>query len=197
MFKIVLSVEVPGDLSDHGVGVAHKAAAVLQKKGKNTKEFQMDEGKDAWLIIPNSDYIRSLAADADELWQPGAGHNLQAWARKAHTQMADRIYDLPSGLNRAIREGDYKVPWSLQQRRDRHAMETGAERGHTGEEARTIMTMDGEDVMRNVVHILGFFVGYMCCPLHKHTTNDKRNNYADLDLDIKNLLTCGMPSKCV
>jgi hypothetical protein len=32
LFKIVLLVEVPGDLSDHGVGVAHKAAAVLQKK---------------------------------------------------------------------------------------------------------------------------------------------------------------------
>ena len=35
LFKIVLLVEVPGDLSDHGVGVAHKAAAVLQKKRKH------------------------------------------------------------------------------------------------------------------------------------------------------------------
>ena len=34
LFKIVLFVEVPRDLSDHGVGVAHKAAAVLQKKIK-------------------------------------------------------------------------------------------------------------------------------------------------------------------
>ena len=31
LFKIVLLAEVPRDLSDHGVGVAHKAAAVLQK----------------------------------------------------------------------------------------------------------------------------------------------------------------------
>ena len=36
LFKVVLLVEVPGDLSDHGVGVAHKAAAVLQKKKGNT-----------------------------------------------------------------------------------------------------------------------------------------------------------------
>ena len=30
MIKFVLLVEVPGELSDHGVGVAHKAEAVLQ-----------------------------------------------------------------------------------------------------------------------------------------------------------------------
>ena len=32
--KFVLLVEVPGDLSDHGVGVAHKAEAVLQQLKK-------------------------------------------------------------------------------------------------------------------------------------------------------------------
>ena len=37
LFEIVLLVEVPRDLSDHGVGVAHKAAAVLQKKMKKNK----------------------------------------------------------------------------------------------------------------------------------------------------------------
>ena len=130
----------------------------------------MDEGSDSWLINPKSDYIDALAADADNIWQPGNGHNIQAWARKNHTQIADRFYDLPSGLNHAIREGDYKVPWSLQQRRDRHAMETGAERGHTGEEAWTIMTMDGEEVLSSAVHILGFFVGYMGYNSHKRTT---------------------------
>ena len=72
-----------------------------------------------------------------------------------------RIYDLPSGLNRAILAGDYKVPVTLQQRRDRHAMETGAKHGHTGEEAWTIMTMDGAECMSSGVHILGFFVGHM------------------------------------
>jgi hypothetical protein len=39
LFKIVLLVEVPGDLSDHGVGVAHKAAAVLQKKKETTIRY--------------------------------------------------------------------------------------------------------------------------------------------------------------
>ena len=54
--KFVFLVEVPGDLSDHGVGVAHKAEAVLQqpkKTGKNNKaEFHIDKGKDSWLSIP-------------------------------------------------------------------------------------------------------------------------------------------------
>ena len=68
----------------------------------------MDEGSDSWLIIPKSDFIDALAADAGKFWQPGDGHNLQAWARKTHTQIADRIYDMPSGLNHAILEGDYK-----------------------------------------------------------------------------------------
>ena len=62
-------------------------------------------------------------------------------------------------------------------------METGAERGHTGDEARTIMTMDGEEVMSNVVHILGFFVGHMGYNSHKRTTNEKRKDYADYDMD--------------
>ena len=31
LIKFALLVEVPGDLSDHGVGVAHKAKAVLQQ----------------------------------------------------------------------------------------------------------------------------------------------------------------------
>ena len=40
-------------------------------------------------------------------------------------------------------------------------METSAERGHTGEQAWTIMTMDGEEVLSSAVPILGFFVGFM------------------------------------
>ena len=48
-------------------------------------------------------------------------------------------------------------------------METGAKRVHIGEEAWTIMTMDGEEVLSNVVHILGFFVGYMGYNSHKRT----------------------------
>ena len=76
-------------------------------------------------------------------------------------QVGERIYDLPSGLNHAFLEGDCKVPSSRQQRRDRHAMEIGTERGHTGEEAWTVMTMDGDEVMSNGVHILGVFVGHM------------------------------------
>ena len=71
------------------------------------------------------------------------------------------IYDLPSRLNRAILAGDYNVPASLQRRRDRHAMVTGSEHGHTGEEAWTIMTMYGAECMSSGVHILGFFVGRM------------------------------------
>ena len=76
-------------------------------------------------------------------------------------------------------------------------METGAERGHTGEEAWAIMTMDGEEVLSSAVHILGFFVGYMGYNSHKRATNDKRKDYADLDLDIKNLMPCFMKAKCV
>ena len=57
LIKFVLLVEVPRDLSDHGVGVAHKAQAIYQeppKTGKKQKArmFHMDEGKDSWLIIP-------------------------------------------------------------------------------------------------------------------------------------------------
>ena len=78
LFKIVLLVEVPGDLSDHGVGVAHKAAAVLQKKKDNNKiQLHMDKGSDYWLIIPKSDFIDDLAADAGTCWQPGDANNLQ------------------------------------------------------------------------------------------------------------------------
>ena len=49
MIKFVLLVEVPGDLSDHGVGVAHKAQAVYQEPPITSKKkammFHMDEGK--------------------------------------------------------------------------------------------------------------------------------------------------------
>ena len=38
LIKFVLLVEVPGDLSDHGVGVAHKAEAVLQQPKKAGEE---------------------------------------------------------------------------------------------------------------------------------------------------------------
>ena len=40
-------------------------------------------------------------------------------------------------------------------------METGAEHGHTGEEAWTIVTIYGAECMSSGVHILGFFVGHM------------------------------------
>ena len=108
-------VEVPGDLSDHGVGVAHTAQATYQeppKTGKKNKKatFHMDEGKDSWLIIPKSDYIDALAADVGDLRQPGAGKQLLPWARKVHSTLGiqDRICDLPSGLNNAILTGNYK-----------------------------------------------------------------------------------------
>ena len=39
LFKIVLLVEVPRDLSDHGVGVAHKAVVVLHQKIKKTRRY--------------------------------------------------------------------------------------------------------------------------------------------------------------
>ena len=43
LIKFGLLVEVPGDLSDHGVGVAHKAEAVLQqlKKTGNNNTWTM------------------------------------------------------------------------------------------------------------------------------------------------------------
>ena len=64
MIKFVLLVEIPRDLSDHGVGVAHKAAAVTGKKQKKASTFKMYEVEDSWLMIPKSDYIDALAADA-------------------------------------------------------------------------------------------------------------------------------------
>ena len=85
LIKIVLLVEVPGDLSDHGVGVAHKAAAVLQTtKKKKAVQFQMDDVWDSWLIIPKLDYINALAADAGHWWQRGAGKKFQAWAKRVY-----------------------------------------------------------------------------------------------------------------
>ena len=71
-------------------------------------------------------------------------------------------------------------------------METGAKHGHTGEEAWTIMTMDGAECMTNGVHILGLFVVHMGYNSHKRTTNEKRKDYADYDLDTKTLLPCFM-----
>ena len=58
LIKFVLLVEVPGDLSDHGVGVAHKAQAIYKEPPKTRKKkkammFHMDEGKDSWLINPS------------------------------------------------------------------------------------------------------------------------------------------------
>jgi hypothetical protein len=120
LIKFVLLVEVPGDLSDHGVGVAHKAQAVYQEPPKtgNQKKammFHMDEGQDSGLSIPKSDYIDALAADVGDLRQPGAGKKLLPWAQMVHSTLGihDRIYDLPSGLNNAILAGNYKVPQSL------------------------------------------------------------------------------------
>ena len=73
--------------------MAHKAAAVLQKTMHNNRiEMHMDEGTDSWLIIPKSDYIDGLAADADKIWQPGDGNHLPAWARKTQTQIKNGIY---------------------------------------------------------------------------------------------------------
>ena len=73
-------------------------------------------------------------------------------------------------------------------------MDIGAEHGHIGEEAWTIMIMDGEEVMSSGVHILGFFVGYMGYNAHKRTTNEKRKRYVDCDLDT-NLLPSFMRAK--
>ena len=99
-------------------------------KNNNNAEFHMDEGRDAWLIIPKSDYTDAVAGDAGDWWQRGDEQRLQAWARKVYSESGEpideRIYDLPSGLNCAILAGDYKVPVALQQRTDRHAVETGA-----------------------------------------------------------------------
>ncbi len=58
-----------------------------------------------------------------------------------------------------------------------------------------IMTMDGDEVMRNGVHILGFFVGHMGYNSHKRTTHEKRKDYADHDMDTKTLLPCCMKAK--
>jgi len=89
-------------------------------------------------------------------------------------------------------------------------METGAKHGHTGEEAWTIMTMDGAECMSSGVHImtmdgaecmssgvhiLGFFVGHMGYNSHKRTTNEKRKDYADYDQNAKTLLQCFMKAK--
>ena len=95
MIKFVFLVKAPGVLSDHGVGVAHKAEAALQqpkKTGKKRKaKFHMDEGKDSWLLIPKSDYIDALAADTCEKWQPDNGQKLQAWAKKVYSESAEPI----------------------------------------------------------------------------------------------------------
>ena len=88
-------------------------------------------------------------------------------------------------MNRAILAGAYKVPVTLQQRRDRH----------TGEEAWTIMTMDGAECMSSGVHILGFFVGHMGYNSHTRTTNEKRKDYADYGQNAKTLLPCFMKAK--
>ena len=74
-------------------------------------------------------------------------------------------------------------------------METGAEHDHTGEEACTVMTMDGAERMSNGVHILGFFVGHMGYNAQKRTTNEKRKDYADYDQNAKTLLQCFMKAK--
>ena len=80
---------------------------------------------------------------------------------ESEAPIEEHIYDPPSRFNRAILAGDYKVPVTLPDRRDLHAMETGAEHGHTGEEAWTIVAMDGAECMSSGVRILGFFVGHM------------------------------------
>ena len=98
-------------------------------------------------------------------------------------------------MNNAILKANYKVPQSLQRRRDRHAMETVAAHGHTGEEAWTIMTMDGEECMSNGVHILGLFVWHMGYNARKRTTHKKRKDYFDCDVDTKTLLQCFVKAK--
>jgi hypothetical protein len=74
-------------------------------------------------------------------------------------------------------------------------METGAEHGHTGEEAWTVMTMDGAECMSNGVHILGFCVWNMGYNSHKALRAKKRKDDADYDLDTKTLLPCFMTAK--
>ena len=74
-------------------------------------------------------------------------------------------------------------------------METVAAHGHTGEEAWTITTMDGEERMSSGVHSMGVFVGYMGYNEHKRTTNKKRKDYFDCDVDTQTLLQCVMKAK--
>ena len=74
-------------------------------------------------------------------------------------------------------------------------MKTGAKHGHAGEEAWAIMAMYGAECMSNGVNILGFFDGYMGYNSHNRTTHEKRNAYADYDLDTKTLLPCFMQAK--
>ena len=45
------------------------------------------------------------------------------------------------------------------------------------------------------VHILGVFVGYMGWHARRQTTNEKRRNYVDFDVDTKNLLPCFTKAK--
>ena len=74
-------------------------------------------------------------------------------------------------------------------------METVAEHGHTGEDAWTILTMDGEECMSSGVYILGVFIGYMAWNARRRATNEKRRNYVDCEVDTKNLLPCFMKAK--
>jgi hypothetical protein len=196
-----LLVAVPRDLSDHGVGVAHKAQAIYQEPSKSGKKkkammFHMDEGKEVGLIIPKSDYIDALAADAGNLRKPGAGKQLMAWCRdRSYLVTGDRIYDVPSGWNKAILTCEHKVQPSLQRRRGRHAMETVAEHGHTGEEAWTIMTMDGEKCVSSGVHILGVFVGTWAGTRTGRLQTTSAGTMLTSMVDTKNLLPCFMKAK--
>ena len=62
MIKFGLLVEVPGELSDHVVGVAHKAEAVLQQLKKTGKNNTWTMVRVLGYSSPKSDYIDALAA---------------------------------------------------------------------------------------------------------------------------------------
>jgi hypothetical protein len=70
LIKFGLLVEVPGDLSDHGVGVAHKAEAVLQQLKKTGKN-------NTWTMVRILGYS-SPSLTISMLWPP-ARREVATW----------------------------------------------------------------------------------------------------------------------
>ena len=70
LIKFGLLVEVPGDLSEHGVGVAHKAEAVLQQLKKTGKN-------NTWTMVRILGYS-SPSLTISMLWPP-ARREVATW----------------------------------------------------------------------------------------------------------------------